>query len=100
MENWNRFNANTGGTLVEKCCHFFDLMRLFAAADPVRVMASGAIDLNHKDEIYNGKVFNLKATNLSETLQMSGRERGACRYAESYEKEEGINLEELASSNV
>ncbi len=25
--DWNRFNANTGGTLVEKCCHFFDLMR-------------------------------------------------------------------------
>ena len=24
--NWNRFNENTGGTLVEKCCHFFDLM--------------------------------------------------------------------------
>ena len=26
--DWNRFNRNTGGTLVEKCCHFFDLMRL------------------------------------------------------------------------
>ncbi|MFZ3583654.1 Gfo/Idh/MocA family protein, partial [Loktanella sp. DJP18] len=23
--DWNRFNARTGGTLVEKCCHFFDL---------------------------------------------------------------------------
>lgn len=56
VNNWNRFNANSGGTLVEKCCHFFDLMRLFAAANPVRVMASGAIDVNHKDEIYDGKV--------------------------------------------
>ena len=26
--NWNRFNENSGGTFVEKCCHFFDLMRL------------------------------------------------------------------------
>ena len=26
--NWNRFSRNTGGTLVEKCCHFFDLMNL------------------------------------------------------------------------
>ena len=26
--DWNRFNARTGGTLVEKCCHFWDLMRL------------------------------------------------------------------------
>ncbi|KAF8669947.1 hypothetical protein HU200_051129 [Digitaria exilis] len=56
VNNWNRFNCNSGGTLVEKCCHFFDLMRLFAAANPVRVMASGAIDVNHKDELYDGKV--------------------------------------------
>lgn len=56
MNNWNRFNCKSGGTLVEKCCHFFDLMRLFAAANPVRVMASGAIDVNHKDEVYDGKV--------------------------------------------
>jgi myo-inositol 2-dehydrogenase / D-chiro-inositol 1-dehydrogenase len=39
--DWNRFNRNTGGTLVEKCCHFFDLMRLILRDDPVRVMASG-----------------------------------------------------------
>lgn len=25
-------------------------------SNPVRVMASGAIDVNHKDEIYDGKV--------------------------------------------
>jgi myo-inositol 2-dehydrogenase / D-chiro-inositol 1-dehydrogenase len=54
--DWNRFNANTGGTLVEKCCHFFDLMRLVAGADPVRVMASGAQDVNHLDEVYDGRV--------------------------------------------
>jgi predicted dehydrogenase len=56
VNNWNRFNCNSGGTLVEKCCHFFDLLRLFADANPIRVMASGAIDVNHKDEIYDGKV--------------------------------------------
>ncbi|XWS49121.1 hypothetical protein CRYUN_Cryun13aG0136500 [Craigia yunnanensis] len=55
VSNWNRFNVNKGGTLVEKCCHFFDLMKLFAGANPVRVMASGAMDVNHKDEIYDGK---------------------------------------------
>ncbi|GAB5507832.1 MAG: hypothetical protein Rhirs2KO_29950 [Rhizobiaceae bacterium] len=48
--NWNRFNKNTGGTLVEKCCHFFDLMRLIARADPVRVQGSGWQAVNHKDE--------------------------------------------------
>jgi predicted dehydrogenase len=54
--DWNRFNRNTGGTLVEKCCHFFDLMRLVAGADPVRVMASGGQAVNHLDEAYDGAV--------------------------------------------
>lgn len=53
--DWNRFNANTGGTLVEKCCHFFDLMRHIAGCDPVRVMASGGQSVNHLNERYDGK---------------------------------------------
>ncbi|MGD9933574.1 MAG: Gfo/Idh/MocA family protein, partial [Dehalococcoidia bacterium] len=53
--DWNRFNRNTGGTLVEKCCHFFDLMRLVTCSEPVRVYASGAQDLNHLDERYEGE---------------------------------------------
>ncbi len=51
--DWNRFNAKTGGTLIEKCCHFFDLMNLAVGARPLRVMASGAQDVNHLDEIYD-----------------------------------------------
>jgi predicted dehydrogenase len=52
--DWNRFNAKTGGTLVEKCCHFFDLMRLILDDEPVRVMASAGQSLNHIDERYDG----------------------------------------------
>ncbi len=52
--HWNRFNSNTGGTLVEKCCHFFDLMHLITGACPTRVVASGSQDLNHLDERYDG----------------------------------------------
>jgi myo-inositol 2-dehydrogenase / D-chiro-inositol 1-dehydrogenase len=54
--NWNRFNHNTGGTLVEKCCHFFDLMNLTLGERPVRVYASGGQDVNHLDESYGGEV--------------------------------------------
>ncbi|MFA3919992.1 Gfo/Idh/MocA family protein [Ruegeria hyattellae] len=54
--NWNRFNRNSGGTFVEKCCHFFDLMRLALQAEPVRIMASAAQSLNHLDERYEGEV--------------------------------------------
>ena len=52
---WNRFNRYSGGTFVEKCCHFFDLMRLIMQCEPVRVMASAGQDANHKDEVYNGE---------------------------------------------
>jgi myo-inositol 2-dehydrogenase/D-chiro-inositol 1-dehydrogenase len=54
--NWNRFNRNTGGTLVEKCCHFFDLMNLITQAQPVRVLASGSQAVNHLDELYEDEV--------------------------------------------
>ncbi len=54
--DWNRFSRNTGGTMVEKCCHFFDLMRLIVKATPVRVYCSGAMDVNHLDERYDGCV--------------------------------------------
>ncbi len=55
VDNWNRFSANTGGTLVEKTCHFFDLMNLILQERPKRVMASGAQDVNHLDEVYDGR---------------------------------------------
>ncbi len=55
VNNWNRFEKNTGGTLVEKCCHFFDLMRLIAKSKPISVYASGAQDVNHLDEEYDSK---------------------------------------------
>tara|TARA_B100001113_G_C21058296_1_gene599981 strand:- start:704 stop:1324 length:621 start_codon:yes stop_codon:yes gene_type:complete len=55
VDNWNRFNENTGGTLVEKCCHFFDLMNLMVPSKPIKIYASGGQDVNHLDEIYDGK---------------------------------------------
>ena len=54
--DWNRFSRRTGGTLVEKCCHFFDLMRLIMRDEVVRVYASGAMDVNHRDERYRGEM--------------------------------------------
>lgn len=53
--DWNRLNRRTGGTLVEKCCHFFDLMRHILKSDPIRIMASGGQSVNHKDEVYEGE---------------------------------------------
>ena len=53
--HWNRFVKTSGGTLVEKCCHFFDLMRLIVQSEPRRIYASGAQDVNHLDEQIDGE---------------------------------------------
>ena len=50
--DWNRFNQYTGGTLVEKCCHFFDLMRHLTQSNPIRIYASASVEHNHLDERY------------------------------------------------
>lgn len=52
VDHWNRFNQYTGGTLVEKCCHFFDLMRHIMKADPVYISAVSSQFHNHRDETY------------------------------------------------
>jgi predicted dehydrogenase len=52
---WNRFNRTSGGTFVEKCCHFFDLMRHILRSEPVRVMASAGQAVNHRGERYDGE---------------------------------------------
>ncbi len=57
--DWNRFNARAGGTLVEKCCHIWDLMRLALGSNPRRVFASAGVDVNHLDETYAGRVPNI-----------------------------------------
>jgi len=55
VHDWNRFNANSGGTLVEKCCHHFDLMNHIIGNPPIRVYASGSQAVNHLDERYQGR---------------------------------------------
>jgi predicted dehydrogenase len=83
--DWNRFSRNTGGTLVEKCCHFFDLMNLATRARPVRVYASGAMDVNHVDERYGGERPDI-LDNAFVTVDFDSGARGLldlCMFAEN-----------------
>lgn len=91
--DWNRFNAQSGGTFVEKCCHFFDLMRLALQSEPVRVMASAGQDVNHRDEHYekgvpdmldNGYVIVDFASGARAMLEL-------CMFAEGSEYQEEIS---------
>jgi len=82
--DWNRFSRNTGGTLVEKCCHFFDLMNLITRQRPIRVYASGAMDVNHRDESYGGEIPDV-LDNAYVVVDFDGGARGLlalCMFAE------------------
>lgn len=46
VDQWNKFSKYSGGTLVEKCCHYFDLFNLFAQSKPKSVYAVGGQDVN------------------------------------------------------
>ena len=91
--DWNRFNRNTGGTLVEKCCHFFDLMRHILRDEPVRVFASGAQDVNHLDELYDGETPDI-IDNAFVMLDFAGGARAVldlCMFAEGSPEQEEIS---------
>lgn len=91
--DWNRFNRNTGGTLVEKCCHFFDLMRHILRDEPVRIFASGAQDVNHLDERYDGEVPDI-IDNAFAIVDFAGGARAMldlCMFAEGSEQQEEIS---------
>jgi myo-inositol 2-dehydrogenase / D-chiro-inositol 1-dehydrogenase len=92
--HWNRFSRNTGGTLVEKCCHFFDLMNLVVGRRPVRVMASGGQDVNHLDEVYDGQVPDI-LDNAFVIVDYEGGARGMldlCMFAEATTNEQEISV--------
>ncbi|MEP2987526.1 MAG: Gfo/Idh/MocA family oxidoreductase [Parasphingorhabdus sp.] len=90
--DWNRFNRNTGGTLVEKCCHFFDLMRYILNDEPIKIYASGGQDVNHLDERYDGETPDI-LDNALVTIDFSGGARAVldlCMFAEGSEQQEDI----------
>lgn len=90
--DWNRFSRNTGGTMVEKCCHFFDLMRLITKSEPVRVYCSGAMDVNHVDERYDGAKPDI-IDNSYTTVDFANGVRAMldlCMFADGAENQEEI----------
>jgi len=92
VNDWNRFNKNSGGTLVEKCCHFFDLMRHILDDEPVRMFASGGQDVNHLDEYYDGVRSDI-LDNAYVIVDFAGGARATldlCMFAEGAEQQEEI----------
>ena len=90
VDNWNRFSERTGGTLVEKCCHYFNLMDIVIGENPVKVYASGSQAVNHLDEQYDGKQADM-LDNAFVILEYANGARGMldlCMFAEgTFDKE-------------
>ena len=59
VDEWNKFSRYSGGTLVEKCCHYFDLMNRIANSQPIRVYASGGKAINFKDFTFDGQAADI-----------------------------------------
>ncbi|MEC8274972.1 MAG: Gfo/Idh/MocA family oxidoreductase [Pseudomonadota bacterium] len=92
--NWNRFNENTGGTFVEKCCHFFDLMRFILKDEPVAVMGMGGQAVNHLSEEYDGRKPDIFDHGFAVVEFASGAKAqlDLCMFAEGSENQEEISL--------
>lgn len=92
--DWNRFSANTGGTLVEKTCHYFDLMNLILDERPRQVFASGAQDVNHLDETYDGKQSDILDNAFVIVDYPSGKRAllDLCMFAEATRDQEELSV--------
>ncbi len=92
--DWNRFNANTGGTLVEKCCHYFNLMEVILKEPAVRVFASGGQRVNHLDEKYEGKTPDILDSAFVIVEYASGARASLdlCMFAENSTDNEHISI--------
>ena len=94
VDDWNRFNEFTGGTLVEKCCHFFDLMYHLTRSEPIAVMASSADVVNHRDERYQGRSPDI-IDNAYVIVEFANGSRGMlelCMFAEGSRDEQVISV--------
>jgi myo-inositol 2-dehydrogenase / D-chiro-inositol 1-dehydrogenase len=55
VDQWNKFSKYSGGTLVEKCCHYFDLLNLFAGSRAESVFATGSQAVNFREFEHEGE---------------------------------------------
>ena len=86
---WNKFSRYSGGTLVEKCCHYFDLLNHFAQSRPVRVYASGSQATNFRDFEFNGEKSDI-LDNAFVTVEYANGVRGGfnlCMFAPMFHEE-------------
>jgi myo-inositol 2-dehydrogenase/D-chiro-inositol 1-dehydrogenase len=89
VNQWNKFSEFSGGTLVEKCCHYFDLMNLLAESRPATVYATGQMAVNFTDFEYQGRQSDIIDTAFVTITYQNGIQGGfnLCMYAPMFYEE-------------
>ncbi len=89
VKQWNKFSKYSGGTLVEKCCHYFDLLNVFAQSRPVRVFASGGMAVNFREFEYHGEKSDILDSAFVTVLYENGIQAGfnLCMFAPMFYEE-------------
>jgi len=72
VNQWNKFSKYSGNTLVEKCCHYFDLLNLLAQSPPKRVFATGSMAVNFRDFEYDGEKSDILDNALVNVMYQNG----------------------------
>lgn len=95
--DWNRDRAKTGDTLVEKCCHFFDLFRLItgkeACLKQVRALAQRGINYENEEALYDVPIIDSAYVTMPFKSQDRIKTMGClelCMYAEGSRHQEEI----------
>jgi predicted dehydrogenase len=89
VNHWNKFSKFSGGTLVEKCCHYFDILNMFAQSRPERVMGTGSMAVNFRDFTYQGQKSDILDNALINIVYANGVQAGfnLCMFAPLYFEE-------------
>ena len=102
---WNRDRSKTGDTLVEKCCHFFDLFRLITGKEAdlsnIRSLAQRGINYHDEEQLYETPIIDsayctmpfLNDEGKSDGLDSSSNTIGClelCMFAEGSRHQEEI----------
>ena len=89
VNQWNKFAKYSGGTLVEKCCHYFDLLNVFAQSTPVRVFASGSMAVNFREFAYQQEKSDILDNAFVTVIYANGIQAGfhLCMFAPMFYEE-------------
>jgi predicted dehydrogenase len=89
VNQWNKFSKYSGDTLVEKCCHYFDLLNMFAQSRAEKVFATGSQAVNFIDYERNGEISDILDNALVSVDYANGVRAGfnLCMFVPSYYEE-------------